>query len=71
MAKTNKNIRFANSTFVQIDQLTATTEAQLTALLNQFVAPANVAALQDALFDLKLDLIQATVTAAGLTWKDS
>lgn len=71
MNKTTKVIRFTNATFVRIDEAVAGADAQLTTLLEQFVLPQHRAAIQDALLDLRCDLIQATVTAAGLTWKDS
>lgn len=65
-----QKIAFTNSTFKCIDEATAGAETALNALLEQFVLPANLAPIRDAIFDLKLDTIQGTVIAAGLTWKD-
>ncbi len=65
-----QTIDYSNDFFVRINQAALPATMDVEQLIQLFVAPAGRAKLQDALLSLKLDLIEGTVKAAGLSWKD-
>lgn len=53
-----------------IDERTDEAATELQKLLEAYVAPVGQKAVTEALFNLRIDLIAATVRAAGGEWQD-